>query len=43
MPTLFDPIKVGALPLPNRVWMAPITRTRALEASRVTAPLDVVG
>jgi len=41
MPTLFDPIKVGALTLPNRIWMAPLTRTRALEGSRVPAPLAI--
>jgi 2,4-dienoyl-CoA reductase-like NADH-dependent reductase (Old Yellow Enzyme family) len=41
MPTLFDPIKVGALTLPNRIWMAPLTRTRALEDSRVPAPLAI--
>ena len=29
MPTLFDPITVGALALPNRVFMAPLTRARA--------------
>lgn len=35
MPTLFDPIQVGDLPLlPNRVFMAPLTRARA-GASRV--------
>ena len=28
MPTLFDPIKVGALNCPNRIWMAPLTRGR---------------
>jgi len=38
MPSLFDPIKVGPLTLPNRIWMAPLTRTRALEGSRVPAP-----
>lgn len=31
MPTLLDPIKVGPLTLPNRIWMAPLTRTRAVE------------
>ncbi|HEY0299937.1 MAG TPA: alkene reductase [Rhizomicrobium sp.] len=41
MPTLLDPIKVGALTLPNRIWMAPLTRTRALEGSRVPAPLAI--
>lgn len=34
MPTLFDPIKAGALSLKNRIWMAPLTRSRA-GASRV--------
>ena len=29
MPTLFDPIQVGDLKLPNRIWMAPLTRLRA--------------
>ena len=29
MPTLFDPVQVGALPLSNRIVMAPLTRNRA--------------
>jgi 2,4-dienoyl-CoA reductase-like NADH-dependent reductase (Old Yellow Enzyme family) len=29
MPTLFDPLKLGAVPLQNRIVMAPLTRTRA--------------
>ena len=29
MTTLFDPIKVGNLTCPNRIWMAPLTRGRA--------------
>lgn len=29
MPSLFDPLKVGALRLPNRIVMAPLTRNRA--------------
>jgi len=29
MTTLFDPIKVGNLNCPNRIWMAPLTRGRA--------------
>jgi 2,4-dienoyl-CoA reductase-like NADH-dependent reductase (Old Yellow Enzyme family) len=29
MPNLFDPLRVGALELPNRVVMAPLTRLRA--------------
>lgn len=31
MPTLFDPIRVGDLDLPNRIIMAPLTRARASE------------
>lgn len=29
MPTLFDPIQVGSLHLPNRIFMAPLTRSRS--------------
>jgi 2,4-dienoyl-CoA reductase-like NADH-dependent reductase (Old Yellow Enzyme family) len=29
MPSLFDPLQVGALTLPNRIVMAPLTRSRA--------------
>jgi hypothetical protein len=28
MPTLFDPLKLGDLPLPNRIIMAPLVRLR---------------
>jgi 2,4-dienoyl-CoA reductase-like NADH-dependent reductase (Old Yellow Enzyme family) len=31
MPSLFDPIRVGDLDLPNRVFMAPLTRARATD------------
>ena len=31
MPTLLDPVKIGALNLPNRVVMAPLTRMRAFD------------
>ncbi len=34
MPTLFDPIQIGDLQLPNRIIMAPLTRCRA-SAGRV--------
>lgn len=37
-PTLFQPLKVGALELPNRILMAPLTRTRA-EAGHVPGNL----
>ncbi|WP_428313250.1 alkene reductase [Hydrocarboniphaga sp.] len=39
MPTLFDPIKAGALQCPNRVWMAPLTRGRA---SRDHVPTELM-
>jgi 2,4-dienoyl-CoA reductase-like NADH-dependent reductase (Old Yellow Enzyme family) len=32
MPNLFDPLPVGDLRLPNRILMAPLTRSRAVEA-----------
>jgi 2,4-dienoyl-CoA reductase-like NADH-dependent reductase (Old Yellow Enzyme family) len=35
MPTLFTPLQVGALTLPNRIVMAPLTRTRAGGEGRV--------
>ncbi|MBY4899209.1 alkene reductase [Cupriavidus sp. AU9028] len=35
MPTLFDPIRIGDLDLPNRVIMAPLTRSRAVGPGRV--------
>ena len=31
MPSLLDPIRIGDLDLPNRVFMAPLTRSRASE------------
>ena len=35
MTTLFDPIRIGELELPNRIIMAPLTRARAAGAGRV--------
>ncbi|MGH8854396.1 MAG: alkene reductase [Telluria sp.] len=35
MASVFDPIKVGALELPNRIIMAPLTRSRAVGGARV--------
>ncbi|MFM7360881.1 MAG: alkene reductase [Cyanobium sp.] len=32
MATLFSPLTVGPLELPNRIWMAPLTRCRAEES-----------
>src|ERR1700742_2483613 len=31
MPSLFDPLKLGDITLPNRIIMAPLTRCRASE------------
>ncbi len=41
MPNLFDPLKVGALSLPNRIIMAPLTRSRAHPETRVPSDLAV--
>jgi len=38
MTDLFSPLRVGALELPNRIWMAPLTRCRA-EQGHVPGPL----
>ncbi|KAF3999144.1 alkene reductase [Glaciimonas immobilis] len=35
MTTLFDPIKIGGFQLPNRIIMAPLTRSRAIGEGRV--------
>ena len=40
MPTLFDPLKLGALTLPNRIVMAPLTRSRATPDGRVPTRLQ---
>ena len=39
MSTLFDPIQIGALKLPNRIIMAPLTRMRAFD-DRAPGPLN---
>src|ERR1700755_2769080 len=39
MPTLFDPLKLGAIDLPNRIVMAPLTRSRATPDGRVPVEL----
>ncbi len=41
MPSLFDPLKLGALDLPNRIIMAPLTRSRATPDGRVPTGLQV--
>lgn len=38
-PTVFSPVQLGALTLPNRILMAPLTRCRA-EAGNVPGPLN---
>ena len=38
MPTLFDPITIGAIEAPNRIFMAPLTRGRATR-DHVPTPL----
>jgi 2,4-dienoyl-CoA reductase-like NADH-dependent reductase (Old Yellow Enzyme family) len=38
MPTLFDPLRLGDLTLPNRILMAPLTRSRSGKA-RTPGPL----
>ncbi len=35
MPTLFDPLKIGDLTVPNRIFMSPLTRTRASGLGRI--------
>ena len=40
MPTLFDPLTCGALELPNRIIMAPLTRSRATPDTRVPTDLQ---
>jgi len=40
MPSLFDPLKLGALQLPNRIIMAPLTRSRATPDGRVPTALQ---
>lgn len=36
---LFSPLQVGALSLPNRVFMAPLTRLRSIEPGDIPTPL----
>jgi len=35
MPSLFEPLKIGELEVPNRIFMAPLTRNRSTGAGRV--------
>lgn len=41
MASLLDPIRVGAIDAPNRVFMAPLTRTRATPDGRVPTPVMI--
>ncbi len=36
---LFSPLKVGAVTVPNRVFMAPLTRLRGVEPGDIPTPL----
>ncbi|HEJ7071045.1 TPA: alkene reductase, partial [Serratia marcescens] len=36
---LLSPLKVGAITLPNRVFMAPLTRLRSIEPGDIPTPL----
>ena len=38
---LFSPLKVGAVTVPNRVFMAPLTRLRSIEPGDIPTPLMV--
>lgn len=37
--TLFTPLKVGAITVPNRIFMAPLTRLRSIEPGDIPTPL----
>ena len=39
MPTLFDPLQLGDLHLPNRIIMAPLTRNRTAGPGRAPNPM----
>jgi 2,4-dienoyl-CoA reductase-like NADH-dependent reductase (Old Yellow Enzyme family) len=39
MPSLFDPIRLGAVEAPNRILMAPLTRGRATKDHVPTADM----
>ncbi len=39
MTSLFDPIRLGDLDLPNRIIMAPLTRARSTADGRVPKPM----
>jgi 2,4-dienoyl-CoA reductase-like NADH-dependent reductase (Old Yellow Enzyme family) len=41
MTTLFGPVAIGALALPNRIIMAPLTRARAIGPGRVPNALTL--
>jgi N-ethylmaleimide reductase len=40
MPTLFDPLQLGALTLPNRIIMAPLTRMRSKQPGNIPTELN---
>lgn len=40
VPRLFEPVRLGALELPHRIVMAPLTRSRARQPGNVPTPLN---
>lgn len=40
--SLFTPVKIGDLTLPNRIFMAPLTRSRSLAPDHVQTPLHAL-
>ncbi|MDR0217436.1 MAG: alkene reductase [Enterobacteriaceae bacterium] len=40
-PRLFTPLQLGAITVPNRVFMAPLTRLRSIEPGDIPTPLAV--
>lgn len=37
--TLFTPLKLGGITVPNRIFMAPLTRLRSIEPGDIPTPL----
>ena len=42
MKTIFDAIQIGDLELPNRIFMAPLTRSRSLKPEHTQTPLHAL-
>ncbi len=39
VPHLFNPLKIGAITTPNRIFMAPLTRLRNTEPGDIPTPM----